>query len=308
MQPPSTDHVIPGKRFTQTNNKHTWNEPSAKLKRESTTGQLHRLGNRHCQKLGERDYRLYRYYTRATCTVRAWHLQQLVLPLNMADYSSPLFWAVVAALFIFLCLLRFIYLASLHGQPANKKRTAQCKTLIVVGAGGHSMEMCRLLSGLNLELYAPRVYVIASNDNISTRKVEKFELDHCKNSSPDVRHILRARNVHQSYFTSVFTTVMATLRCLPLVASVRPDLVLCNGPGTCIPVCLTAYFMRFFFIKTVKIVYVESICRVDHLSLSAMLVYYIADQLLVQWPLLAVKYPRAKYIGRLIWILVMNIF
>ena len=215
---------------------------------------------------------------------------------------DSLWMVVTAAVFVFinLCLLRFIYLVLQHGKPAKEKRTTQCKTLIVVGAGGHSMEMCRLLSGLDLRHYTPRVYVIASNDNISSLKVKKFELEHSKDSSPDVRHILRARNVRQSYFTSIFTTVLATLKCLPLVASVRPDLVVCNGPGTCIPVCLTAYLMRFLFIKNAKIVYVESICRVERLSLSAMLLYYIADRLLVQWPGLAVKYSRTMYIGRLI--------
>ena len=205
----------------------------------------------------------------------------------------------LVAVLLFLCVTRFVYLAFQYGKPA-RKRTLPCKTMVVVGAGGHSMEMCRLLSGLNLCQYNPRVYVIASNDVISTRKVEQFEKTHCDSSSPDVRLILRARNVRQSYFSSIFTTLLATLNSLPLVVSVRPDLVLCNGPGTCIPICLTAYLMRFLMLKQVRIVYVESICRVDHLSLSAMLLYFIADQLLVQWPQLAAKYPRTKYIGRLI--------
>ena len=211
-------------------------------------------------------------------------------------------WMIFTAVFVLfnLCLLRFIYLVLQYGQPAKEKRTSQCKTLIVVGAGGHSMEMRRLLSGLDLCRYTPRVYVIASNDDMSSLKVKKFELERSQDSNPDIRHILRARNVRQSYFTSLFTTVLATLKCLPLVASTRPDLVICNGPGTCIPVCLTAYLMRFLFLRNVKIVYVESICRVERLSLSAILLYYIADQLLVQWPGLAVKYPRTKYIGRLI--------
>lgn len=223
-----------------------------------------------------------------------------MMPTNynrMAD--SWILLVTVVLLSVVSCVARFVYLASQHGKPA-RKRTSPCKTLVVVGAGGHSMEMCRLLSSLDLGSYNPRVYIVASNDSISTRKVEDFEREHNKDSSPDIRLILRARNVRQSYLTSVFTTLLATLKSLPLVASVRPDLVLCNGPGTCIPVCLTAYTMRFLGMKHVRIVYVESVCRVEHLSLSAMLLYFLADQLLVQWPQLAVKYPRTKYIGRLV--------
>lgn len=206
---------------------------------------------------------------------------------------------VAAVLFSAICIARFVYLTLQYGKPA-RKRTSPCKTLVVVGAGGHSMEMCRMLTGLNLQLYKPRVYVVASNDVISTRKVEQFEKNIQDDSTPDIRLILRARNVRQSYFSSIFTTSLATLKSLPLVVTVRPDLVLCNGPGTCIPVCLIAYLMKFLMLKQVRIVYVESVCRVDHLSLSAMLLYFIADQLLVQWPQLATKYRRTKFIGRLV--------
>lgn len=54
-----------------------------------------------------------------------------------------------------------------------------------------------------------------------------------------------------------------------------------------------------FFGKDVKIVYVESIARVETLSLSGKLLYLTADYFLVQWPQLQSKYPRTEYMGRL---------
>jgi beta-1,4-N-acetylglucosaminyltransferase len=54
-----------------------------------------------------------------------------------------------------------------------------------------------------------------------------------------------------------------------------------------------------FFGKDVKIVYVESIARVESLSLSGKLLYRTADYFLVQWPQLKAKYPAAQYLGRL---------
>lgn len=205
----------------------------------------------------------------------------------------------IGVLLVITCICRFAYLVSQCGNCA-KKRFSPCKTMIVVGSGGHSMEMMRLVSGLNFKHYEPRVYIVASNDKISGHKVEALEKAVNGDAQPDIKLIKRARNIRQSYFTSLFTTVAAVLKCLPLVLRVRPDLVLCNGPGTCIPICFTAYVMKFFMLKQLRIVYVESICRVEHLSLSAILLYYFADQLLVQWPQLAVKYPRTKFIGRLI--------
>ena len=60
-------------------------------------------------------------------------------------------------------------------------------------------------------------------------------------------------------------------------------------------------FLQIITFGGVKVIYVESICRVETLSLSAKLLYYLADHLLVQWPSLQAKYPRTQYIGRLVW-------
>lgn len=48
------------------------------------------------------------------------------------------------------------------------------------------------------------------------------------------------------------------------------------------------------------IVFVESICRANTLSLSGLLLYHVVDEFIVQWPQLALKYPLARYIGRLV--------
>lgn len=50
----------------------------------------------------------------------------------------------------------------------------------------------------------------------------------------------------------------------------------------------------------VSVIYIESICRVETLSLSAKILYYFADQILVQWKQLEIKYPRTLYIGKLV--------
>lgn len=51
-----------------------------------------------------------------------------------------------------------------------------------------------------------------------------------------------------------------------------------------------------------RIVFIESICRVKTLSISGRLLYGLLwkHRFLVQWPELALKYPRATYIGQLV--------
>lgn len=241
-------------------------------------------------------------------------IQSMRTFVGVANMESATILLLFVLLVLFACILRFFYLASQVGNiPKSLKRSRSdpCKTLIVVGAGGHAMEMMRLVSGVDQELYRPRVYVVASNDSLSEGKIQELErtafkrVDDSSSGVPseyEIRRIIRARNIRQSYLSSVCTTAASLLNTLPIIASVRPSLVLCNGPGTCIPVCLCAYLLKFLCLSSVKIVYVESNCRVQRLSLSALILYhlFIADQLLVQWPSLAQAYPRTKYIGRLV--------
>lgn len=219
--------------------------------------------------------------------------------------SSLGLWLPALLVAFLLALARYLQLALRQGRdPQVQKRSRPCRTLVVLGSGGHTAEMLRLLSGItDTTNYAPRVYVVARGDQMSVKKVKEFEASMgSKEEDIEIKTIPRARQVRQSYLSSVLTTTLALLKSLPLVASVWPDVVLCNGPGTCIPLCLSAYLLRYLGLKQVKLVYIESICRVNSLSLSARILYSTctADHLLVQWPQLAKTYPRTHYLGKLI--------
>ncbi|GFQ00101.1 UDP-n-acetylglucosamine transferase subunit alg14 homolog [Phtheirospermum japonicum] len=111
----------------------------------------------------------------------------------------------------------------------------------------------------------------------------------------------QSREVGQSYLTSVGTTLIALTHVLWLMIKIRPQVILCNGHGTCIPLCALHSYSRVFGITWSSIFYVEIIARVRRLSLSGLLLYKlrIADQLFMQWPQLKSKYHRANYVGRL---------
>uniref|UniRef100_A0A8C3TS65 UDP-N-acetylglucosamine transferase subunit ALG14 n=1 Tax=Catharus ustulatus TaxID=91951 RepID=A0A8C3TS65_CATUS len=160
--------------------------------------------------------------------------------------------------------------------------------------GGHTTEILRLLSCLS-ESYSPRHYVLADSDKMSEAKIRSFEQ---KRFSLD--RIPRSREVRQSWISSVLTTLHSILYSLPLTYKRKPDLILCNGPGTCVPVCLSAFLLGLLRIKRTIIVYVESICRVETLSLSGKILYYFADYFIVQWPDLKKKYPKSVYLGRIV--------
>nr|XP_044994329.1 UDP-N-acetylglucosamine transferase subunit ALG14 homolog isoform X1 [Jaculus jaculus] len=87
---------------------------------------------------------------------------------------------------------------------------------------------------------------------------------------------------------------------LDLQEKERQRMVLCNGPGTCVPVCVSALLLGVLGIKKVIIVYAESICRVETLSLSGKILFYLSDYFIVQWPTLKEKYPKSVYLGRIV--------
>lgn len=183
-------------------------------------------------------------------------------------------------------------------QMKNKEKET-ISTLIVLGSGGHTTEMFRLLSGIDLNVYKPRHYTIASTDTMSTTKMKHFENNLFTDA--DVSYIYRSRHVGQSYLTSIFTTLWAFFTVIPIVYRTRPKLILVNGPGTCIPLVMASFLLSLFFIiSRPKIVFVESICRVESLSLSGKILQYLPVKILVQWPQLRNRYPRTEYIGRLI--------
>ncbi|XP_030615746.1 UDP-N-acetylglucosamine transferase subunit ALG14 homolog isoform X2 [Delphinapterus leucas] len=133
--------------------------------------------------------------------------------------------------------------------------------LVVAGSGGHTTEILRLLENLS-DAYSPRHYIIADTDEMSAHKINSFEGNRAD------------RNPRA--------------------------MVLCNGPGTCVPICISALLLGILGIKKVIIVYVESICRVEHLSLSGKILFHLSDYFIVQWPTLKEKYPKSVYLGRIV--------
>lgn len=175
--------------------------------------------------------------------------------------------------------------------------------LVVAGSGGHTTEILRLLENLS-NAYSPRHYIVADTDEMSTHKINSFEQIRAdRNPSatfPEyyVHRIPRSREVQQSWLSSVLTTLYSMWLSFPLTYRVKPDLVLCNGPGTCVPICISALLLGILGIKKVIIVYVESICRVEHLSLSGKILFHLSDYFIVQWPTLKEKYPKSVYLGQ----------
>ncbi|KAL1006686.1 hypothetical protein UPYG_G00075390 [Umbra pygmaea] len=231
---------------------------------------------------------------------------------SLTDLSKPV--AVVAmalllglGVFAGLCLTVFCFVVRLvivirSGSKCKPGKKGPISVLVVAGSGGHTTEILRLMDSLS-QSYSPRHYVIADTDKMSEDKIRTFESTKDGRVSEGrftIQRIPRSREVRQSWGSSVVSTLNALLYALPLVFRLRPDLVLCNGPGTCVPLCVAGLLLGLLGLKKVLIVYVESVCRVESLSLSGRILYYLSDYFFVQWSTLKEKYPKSIYLGRIV--------
>lgn len=157
--------------------------------------------------------------------------------------------------------------------------------------------MIEIVKKLNKSKYNPRFYVVAEGDQNSVDRVMSIEDD---KDQYKLYVITRSRKVHQSYASSVFTTLRSIIDCFPLLLHSRPDLILCNGPSTCVPICLVAFLLKVLYINAgCRIAFIESYCRVKTLSLSGWILLYLTDIFVVQWPDIKKISRKILYFGRL---------
>ncbi|KAJ8010446.1 hypothetical protein DPEC_G00075160 [Dallia pectoralis] len=201
-----------------------------------------------------------------------------------------------------LCLIVRIYVVIRSGSTCKPGEKGPISVLVVAGSGGHTTEILRLMDSLS-QSYSPRHYVIADTDKMSEDKIRTFESSKKDIGTDDqftIQRLPRSREVLQSWSSSVVSTLNAVLYAIPLMYRLSPDMVLCNGPGTCVPLCAAGLLLGLVGLKKVLIVYVESICRVESLSLSGKILYHLSDYFFVQWSTLKERYPKSIYLGRIV--------
>jgi beta-1,4-N-acetylglucosaminyltransferase len=124
--------------------------------------------------------------------------------------------------------------------------------------------MLAIVSALDAAWYSPRTYVVAATDALGPTKAAQAETALAAAAAtgrkgarhaappapgtpppqPTVLTIPRSREVGQSYLTSVWTTLVALAAAVRVVWATRPDLLLVNGPGTCLPLVAAAVACR----------------------------------------------------------------
>lgn len=158
-------------------------------------------------------------------------------------------------------------------------RTAN-KILAILGKGGHTTQMLRLLEKMPKDYEYS--YVVCYEDPISEKKVDGT---------------MYKVNMPSREGDSKFIKIVRTLRTIfqATIALIKdnPHVVITAGPG------VGAIFSYMSKLLGKKVIFIESWSRVYSKSDSGKLVYPIADLFFVQWKEMEKVYPNAIYAGRL---------
>ncbi|KIY73109.1 glycosyltransferase family 1 protein [Cylindrobasidium torrendii FP15055 ss-10] len=202
--------------------------------------------------------------------------------------------------------LFFVLQRSRPRPPAalNAKRTLG----VFLGSGGHTSEALSLISALDFTRFTTRKYYVSEGDHLSISKAKAFEESKFPNSRNfECIVVPRARRVHQSIVSTPPTALRSLFACIKLMtmspllgASTVPDVLILNGPGTCLILCLAVYVSKFLGLSAPRLVYVESFARVRSLSLTGKLLRPLVDRFLIQWPEAAGRSKKAEYYGILV--------
>lgn len=110
----------------------------------------------------------------------------------------------------------------------------------------------------------------------------------------DARSLLAGEHVHYAHGPtnrSVKNLLRNLLLAWRLVGAVRPKVLLTTGAGIAVPFAWVAR------LRGARVVYVESLARIEGPSLTYRLIAPIAARRYVQWPELAEALPGARFAG-----------
>jgi beta-1,4-N-acetylglucosaminyltransferase len=113
---------------------------------------------------------------------------------------------------------------------------------------------------------------------------------------PDARVLLRGERVHYAHGPTnrSLRNLVRNLRLARgLLARERPSAIITTGAGVAVP------FAWIGRLRGVPVFYVESLTRIDELSLSGRLIAPVAREVYVQWPELAERSSRLRFAGNL---------
>ena len=105
---------------------------------------------------------------------------------------------------------------------------------------------------------------------------------------------MRARTYFIKHAERDWLTVLNFWEAWHILRKEKPNLILSTGAGPVVPFALVGKLLR------VPTIFIETITRVRHPSLTGRIMYRLADRLFYQWNSLQESFPKGTYGGPII--------
>lgn len=122
---------------------------------------------------------------------------------------------------------------------------------------------------------------------------EHFYVTHKGGVADEMKKTARVRTVPDVLRYNPLSWLMGAVLSVYVASVERPDVVITTGAGAVVFYCIFAKILG------AKLIFIESMARIESPTLTARMLYPFADLFFVQWPGLLKYFPKAKFVGRL---------
>jgi UDP-N-acetylglucosamine:LPS N-acetylglucosamine transferase len=166
----------------------------------------------------------------------------------------------------------------------SRRSPGSLKICLICSHGGHLMEMLRL----------KKAFIGHNFFLVTHRRKYSMPLDDIPKIYIIPYIYMDFQHKYISKLLVLIDVLIEAIFELVIMLKERPDIVVSTGSEIAIPISYMAKCLGK------KVIFIESLHRVNELSGSAQVIYPIVDLLIVQWESLLEKYPKARYVGRVI--------
>jgi len=155
---------------------------------------------------------------------------------------------------------------------------------VILGRGGHTAQTFALVDHLGPDY--EYLYLIGILDSLTPKKIK---------IPGKILPVIPPRLLPQdSRIMSIIRTLFTLVLSIFYLLLFRPRIIISCGTGLTVPIFYAARALR------VKTVFIESMSRVESLSMTGRMLRGKTDLFVVQWPELAARTPGATYGGQLL--------
>lgn len=151
------------------------------------------------------------------------------------------------------------------------------KVIFVSSSGGHLSEILKLEKLFNEYDYL----LVTEKTEVTTKLKDKYNMNYLKYGP------------NKNKFKYIGSVIYNIFKSIKILIKFKPSTVISTGAQVGGIMCFLAKLLGK------KVIYIESLAKVNTLSTTGKMVYPFANKFYVQWESLEKKYKKAEYLGRL---------